>query len=48
MANGRILPVRQTSEFDYAGHSGELRVVLRCGDYIGGEIFATADVIKIA
>ena len=36
------------SVFDYAGHSGELRVVVRAADYIGGEIFATADVIKIA
>ena len=37
-----------SAEFDYADHSGNLQLVARAADYIGGEITATASVIKIA
>ena len=42
------IPGETSALFDYTGHSGELRVTARAPDYIGGEVSAHAEVVKIA
>ena len=36
------------SLFDYAGHSGDLKVIATATDYIGGTVSAESSIIKIA